>query len=62
VGGFGVDTIKLNSNTFLNSEMKLGEELGWFELGSTVCMATPVAISVEKYLQAVHVGRDVRIG
>lgn len=59
VGGFGVGTIKISDSTVLNAEVHIGDEIGWFELGSTVCMASPVAIQIEKYLQVIQVGSEI---
>ena len=60
VGGFGVGTIKLSKAIVLNSKVNLGDEIGWFELGSTVCMASPIAIKVDKYLQIIKVGTEIQ--
>lgn len=61
VGGFGVGTIKLNPHAFLQAEVKVGEELGWFELGSTVCLATPIPIKIDQYLQLIQVGSSMEM-
>lgn len=57
VGGFGVGTIKLTSEVLVGAHVNVGQEIAWFELGSTVCIAAPCTIHVERYLQSVHAGQ-----
>lgn len=42
VGGPAVGTIELNGELSVGSKINIGEELGKFLLGSTLCMAAPV--------------------
>ena len=55
VGGPAVGTIELNEKTQLNSKITAGEELATFLLGSTCCMASPIALNKD-------VGKNVQIG
>lgn len=57
VGGFGVGTIKLTEKTQVGALLSVGQEIGWFELGSTVCIASPYVIPIERYLQSVRAGQ-----
>ncbi len=57
VGGFGVGTIKMTRETYVGALLAVGQEIAWFELGSTVCIASPYAIPVERYLQGVSAGQ-----
>jgi phosphatidylserine decarboxylase len=56
VGGFGVGTIELSVNTKVGAGVALGQELAMFKLGSTVCIASPDFLNIEKYLMPVKVG------
>ena len=42
VGGPGVATIKLHLETRVDGLMATGQEVAWFEIGSTCCVAAPV--------------------
>lgn len=55
VGGPAVGTIMLDKKTSLNGQVKVGEEIATFLLGSTCCMASPIKISKK-------VGDNVSIG
>lgn len=57
VGGFGVGTIRLAKQAQVGAVLSVGQEIAWFELGSTVCIASPYEISVTRYLQMVHAGQ-----
>lgn len=57
VGGFGVGTIHLMETVGPGSVVNVGQELGLFSLGSTVCMASPEAMTVHTDLQRVVVGQ-----
>ena len=57
VGGFGVGSIEINSDISLGTFVTVGQELAKFNLGSTVCLATPFATQIEKYLDLVNVGQ-----
>ena len=59
VGGFGVGSIELRDGIALGSLVKVGEEIAKFNLGSTVCIASPHQISVKKYLQTIVVGEKI---
>ncbi len=61
VGGMAVGTIELLKNTFLNNTVLCGEEIALFRLGSTVCLATPVALKTQAYLQKVFVGEKIEL-
>jgi len=55
VGGPAVGTIMLDKKTSLNGEVKVGEEIATFLLGSTCCIASPIKIGKK-------VGDNVSIG
>lgn len=57
VGGFGVVTIKLTQEARVGARLNVGQEMAWFELGSTVCVASPYSIPISHYLQSVHAGQ-----
>jgi phosphatidylserine decarboxylase len=59
VGGFGVGTIELLPDLKLGSSIAQGQELGKFKLGSTVCIACPYPVQIEKYLGPVSVGKPM---
>ena len=59
VGGFGVGSIEIKNSIQIGASVLAGEELGHFNLGSTVCLASPYKISVEKYLQKTSVGQKI---
>jgi phosphatidylserine decarboxylase len=61
VGGFGVGTIQLAERFKVGTYFHQGEELGMFQLGSTVCMATPVALNISRYLHEVEVGQALPV-
>lgn len=56
VGGMGVGGIVLADNIFLGAQVMAGQEIGWFELGSTICMAVPIKISPKRYLTKIMAG------
>lgn len=60
IGGFGVGTIEVSSKIQVGCDVKAGQELGQFKLGSTVCLATPDTIKIEKYLEVVYVGKKLQ--
>ena len=58
VGGFGVGTIELKPETYIGAQVEVGQELGHFALGSTVCLLAPYkSIQAPNYLQTVQVGQ-----
>jgi phosphatidylserine decarboxylase len=59
VGGMAVGTIQLAKNVFLGQNIRAGEELAMFLLGSTCCMASPVPIAKKEYLDKVFVGQPL---
>ncbi len=59
VGGMGVGDIKLTDGLQIGSSIKCGDELGYFLLGSTCCIAAPVKIKKFKYLQKIEVGETL---
>ena len=61
IGGFGVGTIELAPQAVLGAKIKVGEEIGRFNLGSTVCLALPHAAHIQKFLQTVQVGQKIQI-
>lgn len=61
VGGFGVGTISIEPGIFAGSKIETGRELGHFELGSTVCMATPCHLKVDHYLEEIRAGSPLPI-
>jgi phosphatidylserine decarboxylase len=62
VGGFGVGTIETNPNVLIGSHVSVGQELGLFKLGSTVCMASPYDLQPNTYLEQVRVGDGLKLG
>ena len=61
VGGFGVGTIDLNESILQNTKVLVGQEIARFNLGSTVCIASPEQIEIRDYLLKVHVGESIQI-
>lgn len=61
VGGFGVGSIELTNETQVGSFVELGQELGWFNLGSTVCLASPEPLVALRYLQTVKAGESLPV-
>ena len=60
VGGFGVGSIALNPDLKIGSVLKMGEELGMFKMGSTVCLACPYDVRVKGYLDKTFVGQSLK--
>lgn len=60
VGGFGVGSIDVTNNFSVGSFVQAGQEIAKFNLGSTVCLATPVKIKVEGFLETVSAGKELR--
>ncbi len=56
IGGMGVGHIKLSDSLQIGSAIKSGDELGYFLLGSTCCIAAPVKTKKFFYLQKIEVG------
>jgi phosphatidylserine decarboxylase len=61
VGGMAVGTIELLEKTKLNQSVYVGEELALFYLGSTCCLASPIELTRQRYLQKVYVGEDLSV-
>ena len=61
VGGFGVGTIKLPVGIGPQARIRQGQELAFFELGSTVCIAAPKPLLIEQDLQTVSAGDPMPI-
>lgn len=59
VGGFAVGTILLENNIKPGVILSTGQEIAHFNMGSTLCLALPEKINVEKYLQEVRVGQSL---
>jgi phosphatidylserine decarboxylase len=59
VGGFGVGSIDVTNGIQVGTSIQMGQEIGKFNLGSTVCIASPCPISIEKYLQTITVGGKI---
>ena len=57
VGGPGVATIKLVDQLQAGSKITIGQELGFFMMGSTCCMVSPIAPTAIVGVK-VHVGMD----
>lgn len=60
VGGFGVGTIQLSRDLAVGKTIHIGDEIGLFNLGSTVCMATPFEIQIQEYLQTVKFNQELK--
>jgi phosphatidylserine decarboxylase len=60
VGGFGVGSIDVAKQVTIGSQVKVGQEIAKFNLGSTVCLATPKKIEVNQFLQTVHPGDELK--
>lgn len=61
VGGMAVGTIELLEKIKLNQFVQVGEELALFYLGSTCCLASPIELTSQPYLQKVCVGEDLPV-
>ncbi len=61
VGGFGVGSIEIVKDIGLGIEVMVGQEIAKFNLGSTVCLATPLNLSFSKFLDTVSVGQNLPI-
>lgn len=60
VGGFGVGSIELESGIGKGSRVQAGQEIAKFNLGSTVCLAMPVQVKIEQFLQTVRPGQKLQ--
>lgn len=61
VAGMGVGNIRLHNNIAIGSEIKIGEEIGLFLLGSTCCMSVPYSLGSKRYMEFVEVGKGIDI-
>jgi phosphatidylserine decarboxylase len=63
VGGFGVGSIHVKSQIRIGDQIKSGQEIGFFSLGSTVCMMIPYDCNVDsfQYLQRVEVAQELKL-
>lgn len=61
VGGFGVGAIEISDEIKIGTRIQCGQEVAKFNLGSTVCLASPDRIEVESYLQIVKVGQKLNL-
>ncbi len=59
VGGMGVGTIVLAEGTQVGARVSVGQELGLFMLGSTVCLLAPEPLVEMRYLQSVFPGHEM---
>lgn len=59
VGGMGVGNIKLTDGLNVGSVIRCGDELGYFLLGSTCCIAAPIDLKKFSYLQKIEVGESL---
>ncbi len=59
VGGMGVGNIKLTDGLGIGSTVRCGDELGYFLLGSTCCIAAPIDLKKFSYLQKIEVGETL---
>lgn len=60
VGGFGVGSIDISNGLLKGSQVFAGQEIAKFNLGSTVCLATPTSIEVKQFLQIVRPGDELK--
>ena len=56
VAGMGVGHIKLTNGLQIGSKLMAGDEIGYFLLGSTCCIAAPVPAKKFTYMQKVELG------
>lgn len=61
VAGMGVGNIKINEHVQIGKQIKSGEELGLFYLGSTCCLIVPYAIKKFKYMEKISVGGELSL-
>lgn len=61
VGGFGVGTIEISRECLNGGPVHVGQEIAKFDLGSTVCLATPCKIQVHQFLETVSVGQKIEL-
>lgn len=59
VGGFGVGTMEIHKEFTQGGPVKVGQEIAKFDLGSTVCLASPCHLKINNYLQTVSVGKSL---
>lgn len=59
VGGFGVGTMTIEKDFLQGGPVHAGQEIAKFDLGSTVCLASPCQLEINKYLQTVSVGQSL---
>lgn len=59
VGGMSVGKIKMSDFIRVGARLNCGEEIGFFLLGSTCCIAAPVAAKKIRYLSKVRVGDPI---
>lgn len=59
VGGFGVGTIESAPTSVVGAKIVVGQEISKFNMGSTVCIASPQKIETQKFLQKVSVGLNM---
>lgn len=56
VAGMGVGHIRLSEGLSIGSKLSSGDEIGYFLLGSTCCIAAPTSLKKFSYLQKVELG------
>lgn len=59
VAGMGVGHIKLTEGLSVGSQLISGDEIGYFLLGSTCCIAAPVELKKFSYLQKIGIGEQL---
>ena len=59
VGGLAVGTIRLSEGLQLNSPVVVGQDIAQFLLGSTCCIASPVAVEKAKVGEQVEMGQPL---
>ena len=59
VGGFGVGSIELLQGLEVGRNLNAGDEMAYFKLGSTICIASPYSLHLSQYLQKVFVGQKM---
>ncbi len=59
VAGMGVGNIELHKNISIGNQIKMGDEIGLFLLGSTCCMSVPYLVAPKNYMAQVEVGAAI---
>ncbi len=59
VAGMGVGHIKLSEGLAIGSSLAAGDEIGYFLLGSTCCIAAPLPLKKFSYMQKIELGEQL---